>query len=171
MTHIYTLTSRVAVANVGLHSLCVKWSWPQRTPVMCDNSSRHVWHISGDGPHNLLTLDQNDRLCSWVSTWHHIWGQVELRICCLVWQRGHACLPPPKGLNRWHFLWGTWKLFRPRTFDLSQVSMAWSCQSHELPPHCKCLGLFKCNKTQWICTGEWTLERLQTAVYINLSQN
>lgn len=91
MTHLYTLTSPVVVAKIGLQSLCVKRSWPQHTPVMCDNSNDRAWHITGDEPQNLSPLDQNHQLCS---TWLQVWGQVELLVCCLVWQTWHDHLLP-----------------------------------------------------------------------------
>lgn len=180
MIYTHTLTSHVAVANVGRHSiLCVERSWPQRTPVMCDNSSRHVWHISGRR-WTAKSANSGPKMigwCSWVSTWLQVGGQVELLICCLVWRRGgHICLPklpPHKGLNRWHFLRGTWKSFSatyfwPFTgFNGMELSIPWAPTSLQVLEFVR----VQQKRNESICTREWTLERLQTAVYVNLSEN
>ena len=178
MAHIYThtLTSHVAVAvaNIGRHSsLCVQRSWPQRTPVMCDNSSRHVWHISGDGPQNLLTLDQKwsaVQLGKYLTSGRRTSGIANLlfgvtKRTCLptASQRPQSVALPSRNLK---VISATY--FWPFTgFHGMELSIPWAPTSLQVLEFVR----VQQKRNESICTREWTLERLQTAVYVNLSEN
>lgn len=107
-------------------------------------------HISGDAKLK-SSLCQNGRLCSWVSTWHQVWGQVEIGIANLLFaMMKRMCLPPCKGNKD---ISGT-SFEEPKSSfivlwpfpSFNGMEVAGNPVNSSVPPHCKCLHLIKHNK-------------------------